>query len=180
MKNLFAEYRPEGRGRQLEELEVVIAEERDVAALARLAARREALPLKEVEPRFLHEVQLVSDAHRLWVARTGGEAIAFARASYTERPAECPPNHQPAGWYLTGVIVDEDWRRRGVARELTRARMEFVAQRAREAFYIASAMNHTSIDLHAGFGFEELTRDFFAPRVTSFTGGVGILFRARL
>ena len=178
--SLFADYHPDTRGRALEELEVSIARSRDVPALARLTARREDLPLEEVEPRFLREVQLVSDTHRLWAARSSGQAIAFARVSYAERPAECAPNHQPAGWYLGGVIVDEAWRRRGVARELTRVRLEFLAQRAREAFYIASALNRSSIDLHAQFGFEELTRDFFAPRVTSFTGGVGILFRVKL
>lgn len=77
---------------------------------------------------------------------------------------------------LGGVIVVDPWRRRGVGRALTRVRLEFLRPRAQEVFFVVNARNRASIDLHAAFGFEELTRDFEAPGV-SFTGGVGILFR---
>ena len=55
--------------------------------------------------------------------------------------------------------------------------MEWLAERADQAYYFANSSNRASIALHALFGFEELTHDFWYPDV-SFTGGEGILFRA--
>ncbi len=77
------------------------------------------------------------------------------------------------------MIVDPAHRRRGIAAELTRRRLKWIAERAGEAFYFANARNQVSIDLHARFGFVELTRDFAYPGAT-FAGGAGILFRADL
>jgi len=176
---LFEPYEPEANRREPADVEVARAEPRDVEALARLVVQRGGLPVEDVRPRFAREVELDDPGHGLWVARLGGEAVAFARLAYQERPADCVPNHQPAGWYMTGVIVDEAHRRRGIARRLTRARIDFLLPRAAEVYYVANARNRSSIDLHADFGFEELTRDFHAPRV-SFTGGEGILFRLDL
>ena len=83
----------------------------------------------------------------------------------------------PAGYYLGGVTVDPDWRRRGVAASLTAARVQWVARRADEVFYVVNPRNLASIELHRPWGFEEVTR---APRLTGieFDGGVGILLRA--
>jgi ribosomal protein S18 acetylase RimI-like enzyme len=69
-------------------------------------------------------------------------------------------------------VVATALRRRGIADALTRARLERLA---RPVFYFANERNRASIDLHAPFGFDELTRDFWHPDAT-FTGGVGILF----
>jgi hypothetical protein len=63
-------------------------------------------------------------------------------------------------------------RRRGIAHALTRARLDRLAP---PVYYFANERNRASIDLHAPFGFQELTRDFWHPDVT-FTGGGGILF----
>ena len=85
----------------------------------------------------------------------------------------------PAGHYLGGVTVDPSWRRRGVALALTEARMQWIARRADEAFYVVNPGNLASIDLHRRWPFEEVLR---APRLTGmdFTGGFGILMRAPL
>ncbi len=94
-------------------------------------------------------------------------------------PPDSPPNMAPAGWYLSGVIVAEDYRRRGIGRRLTQARLNWIAERDRAAYYFSNARNRASIDLHRAFGFVELTRDFTFPGA-SFEGGVGILFKAEL
>jgi hypothetical protein len=53
-----------------------------------------------------------------------------------------------------------------------------LSKHADDAWYFANARNAASIELHAPFGFEEVTRSFFYPRV-DFDRGEGILFRRR-
>ncbi|WP_148234422.1 GNAT family N-acetyltransferase [Cellulomonas flavigena] len=85
----------------------------------------------------------------------------------------------PPGHYLGGVTVDPAWRRRGVAHALTATRVQWVAQRVAEVFYVVNPRNLASIELHRPWGFAEVTR---AARLTGieFDGGVGILMRASL
>jgi GNAT superfamily N-acetyltransferase len=74
-------------------------------------------------------------------------------------------------------VVDPNRRRQGIGSALTRARLEWVFERADSVFYVVNATNRASIDLHAKQGFEEVTRDFDLPGVT-FVGGHGVLCRA--
>ncbi len=113
------------------------------------------------------------------VAAIRGKLVGYGRASYFDPPDDAPANVAPAGWYLTGVNVREEYRRLGVASELTQKRLEWLRTRADDVYYFANARNRASIDLHARLGFNEVTKDFWFPGV-SFTGGVGILFRLRL
>lgn len=83
----------------------------------------------------------------------------------------------PAGHYLGGLTIDQDWRRQGIATTLTDVRMAWIAQRAEHAYYVVNAANDASINLHTRWSFVEVTR---APQLTgvTFTGGVGLLMRA--
>jgi aminoglycoside 6'-N-acetyltransferase I len=85
----------------------------------------------------------------------------------------------PAGHYLGGVTVDPSWRRRGIALALTAARVQWIAGRADEVFYVVNPRNLASIELHRRWSFKEVMR---SPRLTGveFSGGVGILMRASL
>ena len=80
----------------------------------------------------------------------------------------------PAGWYLSGCVVDPNRRRRGIGSMLTRARLGWVFDRAECVYYLVNATNKASIDLHSKQGFVEVTRDFDFPGVT-FVGGQGVL-----
>ncbi|MFT4542623.1 MAG: GNAT superfamily N-acetyltransferase [Planctomycetota bacterium] len=177
--SLFADYTPNGHGAPLPDLDISRAETRDLEGIIQMTAQRQSVAPEEIAARLEREIALDDPKHLLLAARVPTATIAFARINYAERPAECAPNHQPAGFYLGGVIVDENFRRRGVGKRLTEARLDWLMPRAREVFYIAGDNNHASIDMHAALGFEELTRDFFAPRVTFQSGG-GILFRMDL
>lgn len=111
----------------------------------------------------------------LWVACAGSAVIGFARLAALV-PAE-PESAPPAGLYLGGVSVAPERRRHGVGRALTRVRLEhaFADPVLERVWYFANAGNEASIQLHAGFGFQEFERPMrFAP--VSFTGGVGVLF----
>jgi ribosomal protein S18 acetylase RimI-like enzyme len=97
------------------------------------------------------------------------------------RPAleDAAPHPAPDGWYLAGLIVAPERRRQGIGAALTRERLAWIAERADEAFYFASASNRASIALHRRFGFVEVTRTFSVPGVR-FERGDGVLFRLSL
>lgn len=176
--SLFAEYAQGERGVPLEELHVRPAEERDAVAIAELSARREGIEVDRVLPVALRETrgEFPRSQHRLLVATTADEVIGFGRSKWLAWPADSPARAVPEGWYLSGVIVAPEWRRRGVGSALTRARLSELFLDAREVFYVASTLNRVSLELHARLGFVELTRDFELPGV-SFQGGEGALLR---
>lgn len=112
----------------------------------------------------------------LLVAEVDGDITGFAQTNFLEKH---PVNHGPAGFYLTGVTVIPAYRRRGLGRALTVARLDWIRERANEVWYFASSANQSSIELHLAFGFEEVQRAGTIHGVT-FDGGEGILFRASL
>jgi aminoglycoside 6'-N-acetyltransferase I len=167
----FAEYRP-GAGRPRVAVRVRPATSSDVEELVRIqnAAGRTV--------RQAHYERAVDDPEVCVVvaeASSGAGTVVtgWAQTSYLDEVKDLAP----VGHYLGGVTVDPTWRRRGVAIELTDARMRWIAARADEAFYVVNATNRASIDLHRRWGFLELAR---GPRFagTPFEGGLGILMRA--
>jgi GNAT superfamily N-acetyltransferase len=182
--SLFAEYMPRVAGKPRPEplglvIRRAVREDRD--ALARIRAERDGGSVTAYVQRF--ERDLSNHGNRpddLWLAaEVDGRVVGYGKVAYLQPPPDSPPNAAPAGFYLGGVTVARAFRRRGIAHELTLRRLQWIARRAEEAYYFANAQNRASIDLHARFGFTEITRDFVVPGV-SFTGGVGILFRAKL
>ena len=89
--------------------------------------------------------------------------VGYGRASRFTAPHGAPRNVAPSGYYLTGVLVDAQWRRRGLAEQLTRTRLEWVWQRTPVCWYFANAGNRPSLDLHAKLGFQVVTSDFCSP-----------------
>lgn len=180
---LFATYEP--RDAVSAELDANItvrdAVSADAERLAAIALERHGDTLETVRHAFERELECLQrdGRRRLLVAELEGGVAGYGRLLEFRPESGAPPDTAPAGWYLTGVVVAEACRRRGVATTLTRVRLEIVAERASVAYYFANARNLASIDLHARWGFRELTRDFVFPRV-AFDGGAGILFQARL
>jgi predicted GNAT family acetyltransferase len=129
-----------------------------------------------LEERVRADLERAGSDGRLVLVAELGEVVAFAKVARFVHPAGVPPNAAPEGHYLTGVIVAPAWRRRGIARALTAARLAWIDARAAESFYFANARNEASIALHAGFGFVEASRDFWHP-AARFDGGAGVLFR---
>jgi ribosomal protein S18 acetylase RimI-like enzyme len=115
----------------------------------------------------------------LTVARTGDRPIAYGRTAWFEPDAAAPVNAAPAGYYLIGLVVDPRWRRRGVARAVTRTRLAWISQRAAEAWYFADRANTVSIRLHERAGFATVTDDFWFPTVTD-GGGSHLLGQVQL
>jgi ribosomal protein S18 acetylase RimI-like enzyme len=115
----------------------------------------------------------------LLVATHANRILGYGRAHHFEHSENAPPNIAPAGYYLSGLVVDAESRRGGLGHELTRLRVAWAAERSREIWYFTNAANRGSQDLHQRHGFQEVTRDFVFPGVT-FSGAGGVLYRARL
>ncbi|MCP4580304.1 MAG: GNAT family N-acetyltransferase [candidate division Zixibacteria bacterium] len=149
----------------------------DTDQLAKIAYDRDGGEISQIKNRFKHEIAKrdSTDDRLLLVAESNARIVGFARVKWFKPSSSAPDNICPEGWYLTGVIVAKEYRRRGIASALTRARLDWIAERAGKAYYFANAQNEVSIELHEQFGFVELTRDFVYPDVT-FQGGEGILF----
>jgi ribosomal protein S18 acetylase RimI-like enzyme len=117
-----------------------------------------------------------SPDHLLVVAERADDVIGYGRVLRFVPSPDAPHDIAPSGYYLMGLVVHPDHRRRGVATALIRARLDWISQHADDAWYFANALNTASIALHAPFGFKEVTRSFFYPRV-DFDRGQGVLFR---
>lgn len=113
---------------------------------------------------------------QLLVAEIDGTIGGFAQA---HRLDEHPVDHAPAGHYLTGVTVLPQHRRAGLARAFTVARLDWIAERADEAWYFAAAENAASIRMHEQLGFAEVSRAS-AIHGVQFEAGEGVLFRRAL
>lgn len=179
----FAEYSPDPvrRGIPLASMGLIIREARaaDVAPVARIAGEREEQPVEHFvrATADLLARKARGDAVDMKVAEFGGEVIGFGKSGYITPPPRSPSNCIPEGWYLTGLVVDPKFRRKRVGHELTRARIEWLFQRTESVYYFANSRNHPTITLHDHFGFKEVSRDIWVPKVTfSGTGSVGVLY----
>ena len=107
------------------------------------------------------------------IAEHDGTRIGFARAGHFVPPDGAPGNCCPTAWYLLGVVIREKSRRQGADR------LAWIAARADEAWFFLDTDNEASLALHAEFGFEEITRDFWFPG-SNFDRAGGILLHARV
>lgn len=182
--SLFARFAPRGdtpRPEPGDEPVIRDARAGDLRALARIAAEREGCPEEESLASFERVLARsgAGDGVRLLVAELDGHVRAFGKAAFFVRPLHAPPLVAPEGWYLTGLVVEPAFRRRGIGDALTRERLAWIAGRGPAAYYFANARNEATIALHRRHGFVEITRSFHFPGV-DFQGGTGILFRVEL
>jgi ribosomal protein S18 acetylase RimI-like enzyme len=146
----------------------------DLAPHLALALSERAEGVDIARPRF--ERDLAEADRRLFVATVAGVFAGYGRVARFQPPEDAPANVAPAGLYLLGALVARRFRRRGIGRALTQARMAWAFERADAVWYFANARNEASRRMHDGLGFVEVTRDFWFPRVKF--SGVGILFRS--
>lgn len=123
----------------------------DVPMLALLQARARGGSADEWADR-IHRA-LRSERSLVIAAKVSGETVGYANAAFLPEHAE---DGAPAGYYLTGVTVDPDWRRRGIARLLTRRRMDWIWERDSAVWCFISAKNRASLDLHRELGFVQM------------------------
>lgn len=156
----------------LDDLRIVAMTAADVESCAAIAAHREG---DDIGPwRMSFRRRLIDADSFVLVARLGWRVVGYGVAARLT-PESDGGRAAPEGWYLAGLVVTPDLRRRGIGGKLTLARMELLRLRTSRVYCFANARNQASIALHEAAGFTELTRDFAIPGV-SFDGGEGILF----
>jgi ribosomal protein S18 acetylase RimI-like enzyme len=173
----FARYEPKPNTARTAEpaqsVSIRPAEVRDAQALAEISARRERSGDVEARRKRFEEQVTLADGFVV-VAEVEGQVVGYGRVVHHPGSHGCPP-----GWYLMGLVVSPEFRRRGIGERLTLARLYWIAARADKAFYVANAQNMVTIELHARVGFKEITREFTFPGI-EFQGGEGVLFAADL
>jgi ribosomal protein S18 acetylase RimI-like enzyme len=167
------EYTPDAHGAPLADVVVRLATDADLPACAALLTLRDGGTLGDWLDRLRFHL---AAGEQLFVADLFGVVVGYARLSW-QSPVTNGGRNLPEGHYLSGMIVDPRYRRRGIGRGLTRARIAWSRARGERAFFVVNATNRASMDLHREVGFRELTRDFDFPGIT-FTGGDGVLFGA--
>lgn len=173
MSYFVTEFEPDAHGTPLRDVEVRLVEPDDLPSCGALLAQREggddAVWAQRLE-------RSLSPEHPLFVAAHDGRVLGFGRVAWLT-PEASGGRNAADGWYLSGVVIDRDHRRRGLARRLTRARCVWVWERAATVYYVVNALHEASRQLHGEFGFREVTRDFELPGIV-FYEGQGILCSA--
>jgi ribosomal protein S18 acetylase RimI-like enzyme len=126
----------------------------DIASAVALAVR--VLQVKPGDRGKQFAADITGERRQMFVARANGRVIAYGRV--LELAAHEAAEGTPAGYYLSGVLVEPAWRGRGIATALTRARLRWAFARADRVFYVTGADNTASLHLHATLGFQEIRR----------------------
>lgn len=158
-----------------------LARATDAAAIGALAAARDGSDATTHTEQVRERITApeFGESAIVLVAEAGGAIVAYGSARRIGPSSATPADPAPPGWYLTGVVVEPAWRRRGIAARVTERRLAWLAERADVAHYFANARNLASIALHRRLGFEELAGGPIFGGLT-FDGGEGVLFRADL
>lgn len=175
MSPLFADYAPASAGVKVA-AEVRPLAEADLDACVALAVQREGGDAARWRAAF--ERDLRTGDRRTFVALVDGEVAGYATAGWFAPGAGEGGRGIPEGWYLLGLVVGPRFRRQGVGRQLTTARLAWLAGRTCRVRYFVSGANRASIDLHAGFGFRLAASAIEVPGV-AFTD-TGLLYEADL
>jgi aminoglycoside 6'-N-acetyltransferase I len=88
------------------------------------------------------------------IAIVQDEVVGVAKTHFHSEPE----GGAPAGHYLGGVIINPNFRRRGIGSALTRVRMEWIWSRSSTAYYFANEHNTASIRMHETLGFQPIGR----------------------
>jgi len=182
---LFEEFDESARGpdESLSPGQLTIRQARveDVGALGRLAADREGGDALTHGVAFKRAIEDDGSGRTslVLVAELEDDIIGFGKVRYLGKEHGADASESPEGWYLTGVVVDPQFRRRGVGSRLTSERLQWIAERSQLAYYFANVKNRVSTALHERFGFVEIARGPEFAGV-SFAGGEGMLFQADL
>jgi aminoglycoside 6'-N-acetyltransferase I len=126
----------------------------DVDSAAELAVRVLRVKPGDRGEQFASDIS--NDLRQMFVAKADGQVVAYGRVIELAAGEAGPGT--PAGYYLSGVLVDPAWRRRAIATELTRARLRWAFARTGTVFYVTGADNIASLHLHAALGFQEIKR----------------------
>lgn len=164
-----APYAPEARGVPLEGLLIREAQPDDAPAISQVDALQHDRDPSQLEPLIRGELEKIRAGElprETFLAFHRETLCGYGRVGWQDQQAR-GNTELPNGWYLLGVNVHPDWRRRGVGRALTERRLAWMRERAAEVeaerlWYFTGLENRSSVALHAPFGFR-VEREVRAP-----------------
>ncbi|MGY5319252.1 N-acetyltransferase family protein [Neomicrococcus lactis] len=104
-------------------------------------------------PRFLERVMADENSMVIVAVDLEDHVVAWAKTNYI--PASVA---EPAGYYLTGVRVDDQHRRIGLAREMAAARLAWLRRRTDTVYASVPAPNQPARRYLSAVGFTEIPR----------------------
>jgi aminoglycoside 6'-N-acetyltransferase I len=132
----------------------------DLSACAAMASASSGRSITELEAAYAKTLREPDRGFLVGAFSGAEELLGFARSVFLDASDVASSKPVPVGWYLLGVNIAVPARRRGIAIALTRARVEWLAKRAHEAFYTVLPENHTSVELHRKFLFTYVGSSF--------------------
>ncbi|MCB0723471.1 MAG: GNAT family N-acetyltransferase [Ignavibacteriae bacterium] len=143
-----------------------LAKEGDEEGIAVLRHEREGGEYDELlaQSKTLVREGLDIETTHVFIAEIPGLIIGFCIMRYFIPGDDAPVNTAPGGWYLLGINVKKEYRRRGVGTELIRVRLKFIPGTCDTAYYFTNPKNFTSQAFHSRFGFEEIKEDIVYPK----------------
>lgn len=110
----------------------------DAAEIGQISADREGRDLFDAVAdvrRALNDPKMGHD-RLLLVAEFRDCVVGFGKVQSLGAKGTTNECALPCGWYLTGIVVDPAFRRRGVGARLTAARLQWIAERSSTAYYL--------------------------------------------
>ncbi len=128
----------------------------EAAAAAGLAIQMwEENTLEELTEEFAENIQ--TDDGAIFLAMSENRAVGFAQCGLRHDYVE-GTDSSPVG-YLEGILVEEAYRKRGIAKELLKACENWARARGCEEFASDCELtNEVSLAFHLNMGFEEANR----------------------
>jgi ribosomal protein S18 acetylase RimI-like enzyme len=136
--------------------EIVIrnAEPFDLTACALLISNHESGDLEDWQSRF--EKDLANPQRLFLVASVNDSILGYGHTAFHSGTSEEGAAANPSGYFLSGLMVSPAYRRGGIGRLLTIARVDKLRQQTDIIYFRAEPDNKATIDLHARLGFERV------------------------
>jgi GNAT superfamily N-acetyltransferase len=120
------------------------------------------------------------DQRTYFLANSGDALVAYAGVRFYNQDQDenmySTTQLLPTGWYLRGLKFHPDWRRMGVAREITNRRLEWLKKRAETIFVFLNDDTKETIPMYHELGFKEVSRGWsFLSSEWKREGQMGIL-----
>ncbi|MGE4210594.1 MAG: GNAT family N-acetyltransferase [Oligoflexales bacterium] len=154
----------------------------DKRAVAELHCLEKSLPLDACIDLFHREFTICAsepEKRTYLLALSDQQLVGYAGARYYDQNKHenmyGTANLLPTGWYLRGIKIHPEWRRRGLARTMTTKRLEWLGARSDHALVFLDDENKVTLPMYFELGFIEVSRGwtFCDPhRVAKNTTGI--------
>ncbi|MDA8792164.1 GNAT family N-acetyltransferase [Bacteriovoracaceae bacterium] len=162
--NKYSEFNESNSKDNLKGVEFRLARLGDENALTQIHINRDGGDKESVKKIFSNEIKAIGESSALFVAEYKSQIVGFGRSRFIEADEELGYRNMPSGYYLLGVIVKEEFRRKGIGEGLVKARIDHIKSQAKQVYTFVDEVNKSMILLLTKIGFLRLTDDFTYPR----------------